>query len=232
MKKYLSACDFTGHDKSSIRWYGSDTETKFNQHSKSKRTRKLLEKNGWKEDSISYDFNNDGFRDKEFEQNAICFFGCSIGFGVGVKEHDRFSNLIADTLGIRCNNLCIPGTGSDTTARIFPYWIEKLKPKIVVNHFMWNSRREYITGNHIWLWLVNERRSRKKFKHFLDDEFIQKKTIENTEVIKQCCQIVNVPYIQYGNDFSDNSGRDLIHPGPKAHQIMADKILELIQKHL
>ena len=141
MKKYLSACDFSRshnrHKPSEVyKWSSNDSESLFEMHVGHKRTKRKLKALGWTKDSITYEFNSDGFRDKEFESGGICFFGCSFGYGVGVKAEDRYSNIIQNALGIRCNNLCVPGSGSDTTARILPYWIEKLKPIIVVNHFL------------------------------------------------------------------------------------------------
>lgn len=240
MKKYLSACDFSTNNPSEVyKWSQTDSESLFNTHVRHKRTNKKLKALGWTKDSITYEYNSDGFRDKEFESGGICFFGCSYGYGVGVKAEDRFSNIIQNALDIRCNNLCVPGSGSDTTARILPYWIEKLKPIIVVNHFLFPVRREIVNDNStISLWLPGYMItgiSRKKFRHMIRDDVVEELTQKNISTIQQCCNDKNIAYIEsndYGNFPFDDLGRDLGHPGKKTHIEIAKTFLTTIKQNL
>ncbi len=232
MNKFLSACDFTGHDRSSIHWYPSDSKALFETNIKSTRNRRALKKLNYTDTSIIYEFNSAGFRDKEFKQNGIAFFGCSFGFGIGVNATDRYTNILENRLKIRCNNLCVPASGSDTTRRILPYWIDKLRPKIVLHHFMFPVRREIIHNDSINLWLPGMRMAKHKVRKLIDEKFVDQKTKENLQSIKNHCVSNNITYIEYKNVYNENGARDLIHPGPKSHIEMANEIHKLILKHL
>jgi len=237
MKKYLSACDFSTHKPSEVyKWSHTDSESLFNKHVRNKRTNKKLKALGWTKDSITYEYNSDGFRDKEFESGGICFFGCSHGYGIGVNAEDRFSNIIQNALGIRCNNLCVPGSGSDTTARILPYWIEKLKPIAVVNHFLFPARREVVCDDDstIKLWLPGSyfNLSRKKFRHMIRDDVVEELNQKNISTIQQCCNNKNIAYIESNDDIIDDLGRDLGHPGTKIHMEIAKTFLTKIKQNL
>ncbi len=225
------------------KWSSTDSESRFKMHVRHKRTNRKLKALGWTKDAITYEFNSDGFRDKEFESGGICFFGCSFGYGVGVKAEDRFSNIIQNALGIRCNNLCIPASGSDTTARILPYWIEKLKPIMVVNHFLFPARREIVNDDStISLWFprnVKDRYNswssrhmpRKKFGHLIQDDAVKKFTQKNISTIQQCCNNKNIAYIESNDFINDSLGRDLDHPGTKTHIEIAKTFLTTIKQN-
>ena len=89
MNKFLSACDFTRHDRSPTYWYPSDTKVLFETNLKSTRNRRILKKLKYTQTSIIYEFNSAGFRDKDFKQNGILFVGCS--FGRGLKKNKEGS---------------------------------------------------------------------------------------------------------------------------------------------
>lgn len=184
------------------------------------------------EHSISYEFNSTGFRDTEFKKDGILFFGCSYGFGVGVDAVDRYTNILESKLNIRCNNLCIPGSGSDTTARILPYWIEKLQPKIVVNHFMFPIRREIYNGDQApILWLPSMDLPKTKIQEFIDEDYVYRKTVENIWNIKKCCNDNSARYVEYPKNINDFKAGDSKHPGPESHKQMANELFDIIENN-
>ena len=186
----------------------------------------------YSEHSVLYEFNSSGFRDTEFEKDGILFFGCSYGFGVGINTVDRYTNILERKLNIRCNNLCIPGSGSDTTARILPYWIEKLQPKIVVNHFMFPIRREISNGNKApTLWLPSMDLPKIKIQEFIDEDYVYAKTVRNIHSIKNCCKNNSVRYVEYSKNLNDFNANDSKHPGPESHKQIANEIFDMIENN-
>lgn len=72
--------------------------------------------------SSQKDFNTNslGFRDKEIlDKVDICYYGCSITYGLGVDIDCRWTNLIDDSIGTRSNNFGVPGASIEDIAQLF-----------------------------------------------------------------------------------------------------------------
>ena len=119
------------------KWLNPDSEELFDEHMSRDSTRKKLKELGWTKDSITYKINKYGFRSDDLTysddtSDSIVFLGCSITVGIGVPWENTFSKIISDTLKLKCFNLGIGGGSMDSCFRYAYYWLEKLKPKIVV----------------------------------------------------------------------------------------------------
>lgn len=69
---------------------------------------------------ISYIPNSFGFRDTEILSDVdICYYGCSITYGVGVPIHSRYTNLIDNEFNYRSNNFAVGGASLEDAAHLF-----------------------------------------------------------------------------------------------------------------
>jgi hypothetical protein len=126
-------------------WFSlTDTDTKEN-----------YEKNpspNWGEKSLSYKYNNQGFRSREFliqtDTPILLTLGCSHTVGVGIPQEDNwpeqlgskyFSNHVVYNAGLG-------GASADTVARLATNLIPILKPDIVA--ILWPSLNRFETYHH------------------------------------------------------------------------------------
>ena len=242
----LMNLEFSGplYRNCTLAWGGTDTLERWNKHNKKKKTREQLIKLGYTDQSITYKFNEYGFRTDHFHDkgNSIIFLGCSFTLGAGIRYQDTMANVVSKRLNLDCINLGVCGGANDTSFRLANYWIEKLKPSIVIFQPTEFSRLETFCEDHIpRLCLPGPAFSEKNwfaiyFKNYLMyDENLKLNYDKNRLAIEQICQNNRIKFIQtYDGDLRDWSkpdvGRDLAHPGVKSHQHMADIILKKINE--
>lgn len=95
--------------------------------------------------------NSDGFWDNEFEtykRQEVCrvaFLGDSFTWGFGVRETERFSNLLGLTGGIQPMNFGIPGFGADQAYLTWRF-ARRFRPDLVVFTLFEN---DYIDNLHV-----------------------------------------------------------------------------------
>jgi len=82
----------------------------------------------------SYFINTLGFRGKEFSRNnQLVFSGCSFTFGLGLPEEEIWGKRIANSLGMECSNLGLPGDSVvGIITNIYKYFEEYGHPKILL----------------------------------------------------------------------------------------------------
>ncbi len=69
---------------------------------------------------IQYHLNDLGFRDTEISKNVdVCYYGCSITFGVGVAEKYRWTNILDKQNNFTSNNFGISGASIEDIAHLF-----------------------------------------------------------------------------------------------------------------
>jgi hypothetical protein len=69
---------------------------------------------------ISYIPNSFGFRDTEIISDVdICYYGCSITYGIGVPLESRYTNLIDNKLNYTSNNFAVGGSSLEDAAHLF-----------------------------------------------------------------------------------------------------------------
>lgn len=82
---------------------------------------------------FQYSYNSCGFRDSEIEFEAdICYFGCSMTYGLGVPLEARFSNIVDKEFNFKSNNFAISGISSEETLKLFIKFNQFVKMKRAV----------------------------------------------------------------------------------------------------
>lgn len=67
-----------------------------------------------------YSGNSLGFRDTEILNDVdVCYYGCSITYGLGVSVDNRWTNLVDNTFKFRSNNFGVPGASTEDIAHLF-----------------------------------------------------------------------------------------------------------------
>ena len=132
-----------------VDWYPSDSADMFEQNKL-----EFEKKSGitfpWDETSIKYRVNSHGFRGDDFEPiegESFIALGCSMTFGVGIKEEQTWVSRLSEQLGIHGYNLGAPGHGFETFFRVLSYWLPILKSKTVFVYINPGVRREWFNAN-------------------------------------------------------------------------------------
>jgi hypothetical protein len=225
-----------------LHWVGEDNKENFQRHLADQQKRRFLENSGWLDTEIEYSFNQHGFRSPEFDPkfDHICVFGCSMTFGVGINQHQRYSDMLANYLETNCYNFGVSGGNDSTSFRLAYTWLPKLRPSLVVYQTTFPERFEIIENNHsknmgvnaalggnvptgqgdmYKIWMVNEENS-------------QLLALKNQLAMQAICQDLNVKLIQITHkDFFGpwtTWARDTHHPGHDANK----KVLDIVKQKL
>lgn len=134
-------------------WIPADTEQNYLKNLSNNESRRLLEINGWIDNTIEYEFNEHGFRSESLldKKCVILFNGCSNTVGVGLPLDKLWTYMIAQHYDIPHHNLGIGGSDWIHVAQRTAYWVPKLKPRILIV-------KEPPTGRINW-WSSIERRN-------------------------------------------------------------------------
>jgi hypothetical protein len=160
--------DFIGNDDSnvSLNFIPGDTEVLFKEYA-------AKQSPDWyyHTANITYDFNDMGYRCKDFskldQSNYILYTGCSHTMGVGLELEKTYPHLLSEALRMGYYNLSIPASGIDVLEYNLLTWLFKVpkKPKLIViqlpdhTRFMeydkerghvlargsWNTEDEYVS---------------------------------------------------------------------------------------
>ena len=219
-------------------WNGSDNEKIYRLNINDPKKRVLLEKYGWIDTTIEYRFNQQRFRDDEFD-NRTCglALGCSFTRGIGLHEHQAWPSLLSNLSGLHFWNLGVGGGAMDTCSRLLDYYITKLTPKIVVLFAPPVPRFEFYDDGFWHIIGVNA-------PHFLDFQKVYYGNDENSITnyrrnmlaMKQICAHHSVPFYSWecSNDRifpsvqESDLARDLLHQGPLAQQQLAEVMYQKI----
>ena len=227
-----------------LKWLAMDTEELFDKNMSNDKTRKELNDLNWTKDSITYKFNDQGFRSEEFDSsgNSIVFLGCSYTVGIGVQWEDTFSKIVSDDLKLKCFNLGVGGGSMDSCFRFAIYWLEKIKPKIVVLLEPDKYRKEIKTSNHTYINLlptnISTQGCNRIYKNFYKGWILEEQNVnllkeKNFLAIKYLSNKINTKFISVTLDDGpepDGEARDLAHGGAVWHSVMARYILKEIDK--
>ena len=223
---------------------GQDNEKKWNSISSKIKTRKKLEQLGWLDTPIEYRYNSNNFRSIEFEEphDAIACFGCSHTEGEGVRQEFRWSDVLANMLGLKCYNFGEGGSGINSHYTNVSTWIPKLKPKAVFVFASYPFRYDfYYKGKRITLnktiYGASDRVEKKHFEimwqsFFSDDRNFSSNHKKSMEAIKYICLQLDIPCVvipveeYFLTDPIDRCARDLEHPGESQHGRIAEAMLK------
>ena len=227
-----------------LEWMPTDTKENFDKLMQDPKHRQYFHDKGWDQPgAITYCFNNQGFRSEEFVPGDwILAMGCSYTMGIGLPIQDLWPTLVGQALGLKVANIAWPGSSADTCFRLAEYWIKRLKPKAVcmlvppwhriellmdpatsipAEVFMPHSLSKYYKDNDLFLtnWFMNEENQRLQAK---------RNRLAITQLAQEhnvwCCIVDSNDYMTQSREEIEYA-RDYMHGGPKAHRIIAEKIL-------
>lgn len=230
-----------------LKWLSPDSEDAYKRNLNDTNGRRMLEIFGWIGAEIDYKFNSQGFRTQEIDSrpNWIAL-GCSFTQGTGVNESDRWTDVVADSIGLHCWNLAAAGASGDTCYRIARKYIPELLPKFVVYLEPRYNRTELATDRQAAPLVINWAHdyanwSGNYVKHMLTEPAnFDLNAEKNREAIRSICLQHNIPLIVYPPDgflvcVTDKTqhdlGRDLLHPGRLNNRAFAQVVAKDVKKY-
>lgn len=220
-------------------WSGTDTYERWLKNYSNPENIQYLNENSWNTStSISYQYNSDGFRCSEFnDQPTYLALGCSFTEGVGLSSEQTWSNILSKEIGCSILNLGVGGAGLDLCFRILDYYIDKLnvlgvcllepdpaRYEVFVNSIPDTlSAVANITNNTNWYlqWVT-------------EDSNVYYNSLKNIYAMQYLCKKKNIDFISLkhnGYGVANDVARDLLHSGPKTHQCIANAFKTIIQKN-
>ena len=219
-------------------WDTSDSQKRFLKNLQNPTHRAFFEKNGYTEQSITYRFNSEGFRDKEFSTAECLTFGCSFTMGTGINEDQTWPVQFSKLTGYSVANLGLAGTSNDTAARLALHYIPIFKPKVAIwvqtdPHRIEVVNEEIKIADNILAGDIQQGPYRQDYylkQWFSSDINQQLNLLKNTLVFQHVCsenqvQCIVVPR---NNVFFVDYARDLLHPGIVSNRKLAETIAQLV----
>ena len=225
-------------------WYSTDSEELYESNLKTHYSD--LDKNGWINKTFNYEFNSCGFRSPELtsEKNIVCL-GCSYTNGVGLPYDNVYGYLVAHQLNLKYNNLGVSGACTNLCFRLALYWLNQLKPKIVIYQVPEISRFELrVSGNAIdnedmWKQYNINNSTNIFYKQYV--RYSENYTLQhyrNLLGIKHLCSELNIKLIilsaedleDCNNSADRDRARDLSHYGSNTHKQLANIVLGKINE--
>jgi hypothetical protein len=215
-----------------LAWLPMDTEERYQENLKNHRDQ--LERYGWIDANISYKFNQHGFRCDKFSDNpSIVFLGCSHTLGIGLPVESTWAYQVARELDLKCVNLGIGGGCNDTAYRLAYYWLNKLKPKIVVLLSPSPDRFEIVIDDLITIFYPTGNHSTKEYGNFYRDWTADSNTgllnqQKNIAGIRELANNINADFFVFDlKELTMGQGlaRDLAHSGSEANASFAKLVL-------
>lgn len=214
-------------------WYGTDSEKLYQKNLIQNQLQ--LEQSNWINRPITYKFNSHGFRADEFDPSdpGVMFIGCSHTLGVGLPVESTWTHLVSTLLKLKNYNLGIGGSSNDTAFRLAHYWIEQLKPSLVIFLSADRSRLElHINDDQLYdlsVWPIGFPMIDNFTKSWLsNDANSNMNYLKNTLAIKQLCSEHHIKYIheEVSAICAIDKARDLQHYGEKTQRGIASMFLK------
>jgi hypothetical protein len=220
-------------------WSGSDTDKLFKENCAIEENYKKLKDLGWLDGKVlTYQYNSQGFRDEEFDQQpAGIALGCSHTQGEGIRAEQAWPSQLQHMLGQKVWNLGVGGAALDTCYRLLEYWIEHLNVKFVVCAVPPISRYEVFDSN--WSnilpsmpleinmpWLAGYQKN-----YLLYDQNSELNRRKNLQAMQHICNKYNIPfYYDLLTEFGDAKlARDLLHHGADGQERLANEFFNTIK---
>ena len=235
-----------------VAWVPTDTQALYEKNLNDPEQQKLLQQYGWIGVDISYTHNSHAFRTAEFEtkENFIAV-GCSHTYGIGLHQHQTWSELLSGMLDLSVYNLGVPGGSADTCYRVVKHYVKELRPKFVAMLQPEPSRQEIFIRGLPYIYVPNgadeeNLSSSPWLKHwYANDDNGNVAAQKNIDAIIGICKTYQVDFYMveahhvsgHGpHNFRTSTGlslaRDLQHPGTAFHHRLATEFLKNItNKH-
>jgi hypothetical protein len=152
---------------------------------------------------------------------------------------------VCGAVGLPCWNLGQGGAGMDTLFRMAEHWIPRLLPRQVIMLCPPN-RFEIIDpqGRAVMLLPAEQTREYKNPPHLdpfyrewaVHPENMRLHDLKNLWAVERLCDRLNIPlhhwtWADMFDNWVDDYGRDLAHPGARVHQVFAERVLRDIDAH-
>jgi len=222
-----------------VDWLGEDNAENFQQHCNDPAKRQLLDRAGWLDQKITYQFNRQGFRSAEFDASGNYFVavGCSFTFGTAIQTQQRYTDIVAKQLDLTCYNLGIQGGSDDTSVRQLLTWLDQLNPKFVIYQSTFPQRFEVVHNNTAIIYGINAalggsvaKDHGTLYKQLLTTLYNEQiRACKNQLAVRELCRnkdikLIEISYIDFLKTH-DITARDLHHPGAVANQSVAQSVL-------
>jgi lysophospholipase L1-like esterase len=236
------------HAGQCLEWLPPDTQENFQRLMQDPKHQSYFSSLGWDQPrAITYQLNSEGFRCEEFDTESDCVvaLGCSFTIGIGLPIDTVWSSLLGKKLNLKVYNLAWGGSSADTCYRLARHWVPKLKPKLIAMLTPPRDRIELIMGNTTFPVEVFMPMSKSKFfnendmffKHWwLNDENGQINSEKNLLAIQQLAANHNAKFVSLNVDEEMTRSReevgyarDYMHAGPRGHELVAEKMLGILQ---
>lgn len=226
-------------------WYSTDNPEAWEKNQRV--APELLKQYNWTEDSIKYDLNTYGFRNREFvpNPNSIITIGECFTFGTGLPREMTWPDMLEKETKFEIFNLSRPLSGLDHSFRHLLYWLPVLKSKKVLMLENSGDVREIFEANQsqpIGNW------SNEEWKRVLtankNERYISRK--KNLLAIQKWCEMHDVEFHVVECNRRNEIGkeqyekhkeepyavaRDLMHPGFHFQRAMKDVFKEILEAY-
>jgi hypothetical protein len=233
------------------KWSSTDTRGKYEKNTLTPSGRLKMQKNGYDENSITYNSDKHGLRNdpnidwSSLDKPIIMSLGCSYTEGIGLREEEIWASVLSKKMGCKLFNAGVAGGSADNAFRIARELIPLYKPYAVFHLVTHTSRleilsQEQIDCNTAWQfgpWDMDGHYAEYS-KVVTSDLALQLQQERNRLAIAHICHINNVKYIDCEYDEImpevrklsspyDDRARDLAHPGRNCHNKIADIMYDL-----
>ena len=192
--------------------------------------------------AVHYQFNQVGFRTDsvdKFKHNAILVLGDSFTLGLGNNLTDRYTDILEQQLSHQVLNFSLNGASNDWIARKLQQLLQLFRPRAIVIHYTFSHRRERPQTD----WHDDERTECEPFyssEENYENWFANfQKICSLAGDIKLVHSFINnwhdqsVDYAKLGQNIIPpiaqlDFARDGFHYGSQTHQVLANKITNLL----
>jgi hypothetical protein len=191
---------------------------------------------------VQYQFNQVGFRTHavdQFKSNAILVLGDSFTLGLGSNINDRYTDILEQQLSHQVLNFSLNGASNDWIARKLQQLLSLFQPRAIVVHYTFSHRRERPHPD----WHDDERTecepiysSEENYQNWLANFKTIQASVGSIKLIHSFISNwhdQSVSYAELGDNLIPpinqlDFARDGFHYGPRTHQLLADKITNLL----
>ena len=224
--------NYKEYANSKLQWLPSDTEELFIKNKKEKLQE--LRSNGWLNTEIEYSFNSYGFRSEEFSTSpSILYLGCSFTVGIGLRVEHSWPYLVSTAMNLKCFNLGIGASSNDTALRLANYYINELKPKIVIllSPFFLRYETMQRQKDGTILCIDHSINDKTTSDQITCEENGRLNKIKNKLAIQTIAENSNSKFFCYDTEAFPmiDRARDLQHPGIRSNKSFANIVLNQLQ---
>ena len=191
---------------------------------------------------VHYQFNDVGFRthtSNQFQSDAILVLGDSFTLGLGNNVAERYTDLLEQQLSHQVLNFSLNGASNDWISRKLQQLLSLFQPRAIIVHYTFSHRRERPQTD----WHDDERT---ECEPFYSSEENYQNWFANFQIVCALAGDIKlihsfipnwhdqpVDYATLGQNIIPpvaqlDFARDGFHYGSQTHQVLADKITNLL----